>query len=49
MATKTRKENDVVFFQKVPPTAAPLPEPAVVATAIAYEPKEPSKHSFFVG
>ena len=49
IATKTRKENDVVFFQKVPPTAAPLPEPAVVATAIAYEPKEPSKHSFFVG
>jgi len=49
MATKTRKENDVVFFQKVPPTVAPLPEPAVVATAIAYEPKEPSTHSFFVG
>ena len=43
---KTRKENDVVF-SKV--HDARQVQPDWRRTAIAYEPKEPSKHSFFVG
>jgi len=45
--SRLTKENEVVFFQTVPKPGVPLPEPAVVATAIDYNPGDPAKHSFF--
>ena len=48
-AAKAVKENEVVFFQKIPTPVAPLPEAAVVVGPIEYVPSEPSKHTFFQG
>lgn len=47
LTAKARKENEVVFFQKIPAPGAPLPEAAIVVTPIEYVPSEPSKHTFF--
>lgn len=47
LAAKARKENEVVFFQKIPTPGAPLPEAAVVVGPIEYVPSEPAKHTFF--
>lgn len=48
LASRLAKENEVVFFQTVPKSGVTLPEPAVVATAIDYNPGDPAKHSFFL-
>ena len=42
------KENEVVYFEKVPQTAPSLPASTVVVKPAPYEPRAAGKHSFFL-
>lgn len=42
------KENEVVYFEKVPQTGPSLPASTVVVKPVPYEPSAAGKHSFFL-
>lgn len=42
------KENEVVYFEKVPQTGPSLPASTVVVKTVPYEPSVAGKHSFFL-